>query len=328
MDHVSKSKEEIESSSEQPEQSTQAGIHLNKIPKIEGTSKEQPAVPVAVNSLSDPIMAFLNSSPKLRLIVVTVLAIFTLTAFVGGLAVWYFGYPWIWDWGFSPTITWKVIPGAFMMLFLIYAPGIAYFPYVLLNKVLALYVNEQAETQLTRVFRDAQSRQEALEKKLEEEDQGHLVSIIQYSQAQLREYYAIGLGQTQRSFRYSIIAMWLGFIILLGGLALYVFPVENIGLKAPTAGVNTLVIGSGAIVEFISAMFLWVYRRSVGQLTYFYNRQMHTHNILLSYRISDTMTDKDTTKKLIIEHILNKVWSPQTIEAPSSKGFARFQDNK
>jgi hypothetical protein len=270
-----------------------------------------------------PFLEILRGAPRLRLFVVIGLGILILVGLIGAFAAWYFGYPWLWQYGFSP-LSWKAIPAAFGMLFLLYAPAVAYLPFRGLNQVLQLYVDEQAEAELTRVFRDAQAKQEALEEQLAQDDEAHLVTILQYSQAQLREYYAIGLGQTQRSFTYSIIAMWLGFFILVGGIALYLLPVEQIGLKTPTAGINILVMGSGAIVEFISALFLWVYRQSIKQLTYFYNRQIHAHNVLFCYRISDTMTDPDVPKKTIVEHILQTVWSPEDLEAPTGKGFLGF----
>jgi hypothetical protein len=299
-----------------PDQSSETTPDRESVSKSQSEEEEkEPKRP--------PLLEILRDKPKARAFAVIGLGILMVVALMGGLAAWYFGYPWLWQIGFSP-LSWAAIPAVFGMLFLLYAPGAAYLPFKWLNQVLQLYVDEQAEAELTRVFRDAQAKQEALEEQLAKEDQAHLVTILQYSQAQLREYYAIGLGQTQRSFRYSVIAMWLGFFILIGGIAIYLFPIEQIGLKAPTAGVNTLVIGSGTIVEFISALFLWVYRRSIKQLTYFYNRQIHAHNVLLSYRISDTMADPDVPKKMIVEHILQRVWSPEDLEATSGKGFLDF----
>lgn len=81
--------------------------------------------------------------------------------------------------------------------------------------------------------------------------------------------------------------------------------------------INVLIIAGGGIIELISALFLWVYRNSIAQLTYFYNRQMHTHNILMCYRIAHTMDKPDDTKRHIVEKVLECTW---VLERPAMQG--------
>ena len=100
----------------------------------------------------------------------------------------------------------------------------------------------------------------------------------------MKAYCKIGLTPTQRRFRYSLIAMWIGFTVILLGILLQVVDVDllsKIGIRRLETNVTALVILSGAIIEVISAFFVWVYRTSIKQLNYFYNRQMYNHSVLM-----------------------------------------------
>ena len=148
----------------------------------------------------------------------------------------------------------------------------------------------------------------------------------------MKAYYKIGLTQTQRSFRYSLIAMWIGFSVILMGILLQVVDVEllaKVGIRRLDTNVTALVILSGAIIEVISAFFLWVYRTSIKQLNYFYNRQMYSHSVLMCHRIAETMkTNSDDAKKAIVEKILDKSWALELDTLPSDKKLLSFGSKK
>src|SRR5690606_11204081 len=76
---------------------------------------------------------------------------------------------------------------------------------------------------------------------------------------------------------------------------------------------NTLVLLTGAVIEFIAAAFLWVYRFSIQQQTYYYRRQLSLHNALLAHRLATTMEAKDDSTKRSVERRL------QDVEGPSSE---------
>lgn len=111
--------------------------------------------------------------------------------------------------------------------------------------------------------------------------------------------------------------MWLGFLILIFGIALYVGPLENFGLKRPSEDFNVLIISSAAIVEFISALFLWVYRSTIDQLTFYYRLQMRSHVAILSFRMATTMETADEAKRAIIDSILDSSLRPERIPGPA-----------
>src|SRR3546814_11052834 len=64
----------------------------------------------------------------------------------------------------------------------------------------------------------ARETQRDIERELTRNDPHGLVLMLSYSRAMLNEYYAIAMSQAQRSFRYCLIAMWLGFLVLIAGV--------------------------------------------------------------------------------------------------------------
>jgi hypothetical protein len=115
--------------------------------------------------------------------------------------------------------------------------------------------------------------------------------------------------------------MWLGFILLLVGIALYVGPVEKLGLTRPPQEFNTLILSGAAIVEFVSALFLWVYRSTTAQLTYYYKLQMHNHTSILCFRMASTMQQPDEVKRVIIEKVLEWTSMPERPPLVGAKGL-------
>lgn len=158
--------------------------------------------------------------------------------------------------------------------------------------------------------------------RLETTDQAGLLPLLRYSRAQLDAYYVMGLAQTRRSFVNAVIAMWLGFAIMLSGIVLYIGPFEQFGIHRPSADFKILILSSAAIVEMISALFLWVYRSTIGQLTFYYRLQMHSHTAILCFRISDTMKEADEAKRAIVEKLLDSSVLPERPAVSGGKGLA------
>lgn len=158
---------------------------------------------------------------------------------------------------------------------------------------------------------------------MENEDEAKLLPLLRYSRVQLEAYYASGLKQTKRSYNNAMIAMWLGFTLLVAGIALFVIPLQQFSIDKPNTEFSYVIMGSAAIIEFIAAMFLWIYRSTNGQLTYYYRLQMRSHTAVLSFRMASTMTDlQDETKRYIIENMVDPSIIPERPDVMSSKGVA------
>jgi hypothetical protein len=159
-------------------------------------------------------------------------------------------------------------------------------------------------------------------RRLEKTDQAGLLPLLRYSRAQLDAYYAMGLGQTRRAFLNAALAMWLGFLLLLGGIALYLGPVERLGLVRPPGDFHWLILASAVVIEVISALFLWVYRSTVGQLTFYYRLQMQGHSAIMGFRIATTMSDSDAAKRAVIDKLLAAGPAPERPAPMSARGLA------
>lgn len=243
-------------------------------------------------------------SKSVRLIILLLLIIFTI---IGCLVIGYFSLlnwlPSLWKWGFEP-LTWRAILSVFGAIYLIIFPFAPFwFTEKSISGIFSLYAKE-AEAEYYAKLDEIEKKQSNYENILEENDIEGLIPLITYSRIELEQYHRIGLNQTQKSYRYSIIAMWIGFIIIAFGIITYIIPNKYINPALINGNFQILTIASGIITELISALFLWIYKSSIGRLTYFYNRQVFIHNALFAYKISKTMTDSDSAKRIIVEKIL------------------------
>ncbi len=271
-------------------------------------------------SYTDTILKFLEQQKTWRSIALILCIIGIPLGLLAAWFVWFKVVPAVWMWGFEP-LGWSAIPSILALFFLVFLPVyLPVIPAIGIQKILALYISDQ-EKALEQAHGRIRHAEKLVDSQTENTEQEGLMPLIKYSREQLEAYYLIGLSQTRKSFMNSVIAMWIGFLIIVVGIAQYIIPLEQFGLKSPGTDINIVIIAGGAIVEIISALFLWVYRSSIGQLTYFYNRQMHMHNVLFCFRIASTMKEPDETKKLLVEKVMEKIWNPERPESTSSKGL-------
>jgi hypothetical protein len=249
----------------------------------------------------------LRARPQYRTPVLVLLALCLPIAVAVVWFIWFKWMPNVWSWAFHP-VSWRVIPGAIALFFLASLPLVPFAPiFQGIGATLSLYIDDQT-ARVTEAVNRGSSQLETVEEELKATDKSGLVPLLRYSRVQLESYYRIALTQTQHSFRYSIIAMWIGFAVILLGMIVRVVDLREIGLLPPDKDVSTLAIIAGVVIELVSALFLWIYRSSMKQLTYFYNRQMYDHSVLMCYRIAESMAAGDEVKKAIAEKVLDKPW--------------------
>ena len=227
---------------------------------------------------------------------------------------WVLAIPALITWGFT-ELSWRAFFAGFAILYLAIIPlaPLAWLPDLI--SFWSEYAKERDA--LDRQVTKARDAQRQIEKHLLKDDPFQLVRLLTYSRQILSEYYAIGTSQAHRSFFYSLVAMWLGFAVLIGGVIGHFFGVI-------TAPASEIVLLTGVVIEFIAAIFLWLYRYAIRQLTYFYSRQLKLHNTLLAYRLACDAGDKKAeTIKLIVELLLVEGERP-TIDAPSSGGITNL----
>jgi hypothetical protein len=272
-------------------------------------------------SLDQKLRRFLVRRPRVLMIGWAIVVVVFLLLIPAAYISWYVLPLRLWEW--ANEVWWHWIPAFSAFTFLFAIPiWVAMLAGVLTSYLadVSLSIEDEAVQKTRETVRETE--QEAINH-LEQTDAAGLLPLVKYSRAQLVEYYEVGLKQTRRAFFNSVLAMWLGFILLLVGVALYVGPVEKIGLKVPATDFSILIMGGAAIIEFISALFLWVYRSSIAQLEYFYNRQMYSHTSILCFRIATTMekSQADDTKRAIVEKALDWTLKPERPALVGGKGL-------
>jgi hypothetical protein len=225
----------------------------------------------------------------------------------------------MWVWTHGELL--RMVPAILGTIILFFVPVWGWMGAAALSRIVADSTFTSEASTIAAVHERVRETEEDALNRLETTDQAGLLPLLRYSRAQLDSYYAMGLAQTRRSFVNAVIAMWLGFAILLAGIVLYIGPVEQIGIHRPSADFKLLILSSAAIVELISALFLWVYRSTIGQLTFYYRLQMHSHTAILCFRISDTMGQSDEAKRAIVDRLLGASVLPERPAASGSRGL-------
>ena len=124
-----------------------------------------------------------------------------------------------------------------------------------------------------------------------------VIDLMLKNVRELREYYIISKRQATNAFSASLIVCFLGFIVYVAGIAVFVFSGED------TLLLTTI---SGTIVEVISGLFFWLYRHAIKQLNIYHQRLGTTEKYLTAIRLVDKMgqTQHDSMYRYIIECIL------------------------
>lgn len=239
-----------------------------------------------------------------RFLVLTVLSMVLVTGVLAlGYLCWFVWLPQLWQWGFQP-ISWRAVFSVLGAIYLLLGPFIPIYSFRgAISGIVQLYAEDKKEAvnQQLQSFEQKRTNYESILSKQDTED---LIPLVTYSRLELEQYYLIGIEQAQKSYNYSIVAMWIGFVIIGFGIVSYILPFSLVNSNLQEGNFQVLTIGSGVVIELISALFLWIFRSSTNQLTYFYNRQIFIHNALLSYKMASTMNEPDAAKKIIIEKIL------------------------
>jgi hypothetical protein len=293
----------------------------------EGTDRTEDNSVTKEQETENVIIKFLRLNKVFRIPALSVFVLFLLATF-GGLIYlcWNLWIPSLWEWGFEPT-TWRSIFSVLGAFYLVIIPFIPFTFFPIIGEIINLYLIEQEEI-IADKFSELDRGQQSIETELGENDKTGLIPLIRYSRLKHEAYYSNCHVQTQSSIIYSIKAMWIGFIVIISGVGINFLPI-SIRDHFSVSNVQEISIAGGTVIEIISALFLWVYRSSIKQLTYFYNRQMDNHNVLICQRIAETMGEdkSDEAKKVIIEKILERGQKAETtgISIPGISKMAKSQ---
>lgn len=126
-----------------------------------------------------------------------------------------------------------------------------------------------------------------IQERLAEAPKPDIIDTIQLNLNQLTEYYTINKNQARNSFRFSIFALIVGFITIIGGIWLFYF--NNI----PNISLTLISSISGTLLEFIGGAYFYLYRKSIDQLNFFFIQLVKMQDTMLSIRLCEQITPED-----------------------------------
>ncbi|MGG1339032.1 hypothetical protein GH892_03020 [Bacillus thuringiensis] len=143
---------------------------------------------------------------------------------------------------------------------------------------------------------------EQLKAKVQGEDikvKNNVFNTIQLNLNQTTEYYTINKSQAKQSFRASIFAIVIGLITLVVGIW-FMFYKENITMA-------TISAISSVLLEAIGGMYFYVYRKSLEQLNFFYDKLERTQDTMVAIELTNNISDDAKKMELQEKVILNLI---------------------
>ena len=119
--------------------------------------------------------------------------------------------------------------------------------------------------------------------------------LVQINVTNLAEYYAMVKVHTDNSFKVSIVAGSIGFVLIILGAAIGFS--NNSDMKT----IAYISSGAGIITEFISSIFFYLYNRTVRQLKDYHDSLIDVQNVLLSFKIVGDLSDEKDRVKMVSE---------------------------
>lgn len=133
--------------------------------------------------------------------------------------------------------------------------------------------------------------------------QTDVLNTIELNLNQLNEYYVINKNQAKNSFRTSLFAVFIGFLTLIGGI--WLFYIQD----TPNLQLTALSSISAILIEVIGGSYFVIYKKSLDQLNYFYEKLYQVQNIMLALKINDDIED-NVKKTEILEKIILSLLPP------------------
>jgi hypothetical protein len=143
------------------------------------------------------------------------------------------------------------------------------------------------------------------------EQPNQIKPIWEYAQAKIDEYVANNLVQLGLIFRISIIVMSVGFILIAGGIGLFVYLLFNplqsqVGQSVSISAIQmpgVLATIAGVITEFIGATFLFMYQSAIQQSMSYVKTLERINAVGMAVEITNKLPDdqKEMRDKTISE---------------------------
>lgn len=128
---------------------------------------------------------------------------------------------------------------------------------------------------------------------------------IKMSYKYLDQYYLQTKQQAQKGFLATMLVAGFGALLIAGGIVAMYF-----GVVEP----SYITCGAGVITEFISAVFFYLYNKTVSSMSKYHNKLVLSHNISTALKVAESLPDSNQieAKNLLIAELLKDINSHLT----------------
>lgn len=134
----------------------------------------------------------------------------------------------------------------------------------------------------------------------EKVDEDLFENSIKLSYKYLDEYYSQTRKQAQKGFYVTVFVAVFGALLVASGII-----IMYMGKMKPAY----VTCATGVITEFISAIFFYLYNRTITSMSTYHNKLVLSQNISIALKVADSLPkrEKAKCKKIIIEELLKDV---------------------
>lgn len=128
---------------------------------------------------------------------------------------------------------------------------------------------------------------------------------IKMSYKYLDQYYLQTKQQAQKGFLATMLVAGFGALLIAGGIiAMYLGVVEP----------SYITCGAGVITEFVSAVFFYLYNKTVSSMSKYHNKLVLSHNISTALKVAESLPDAHQieAKNLLVSELLKDINSHMT----------------
>lgn len=128
---------------------------------------------------------------------------------------------------------------------------------------------------------------------------------IKMSYKYLDQYYLQTKQQAQKGFLATMLVAGFGALLIAGGVVAMYF-----GVVEP----SYITCGAGVITEFVSAVFFYLYNKTVSSMSKYHNKLVLSHNISTALKVAESLPDSHQieAKNLLVSELLKDINSHMT----------------
>jgi hypothetical protein len=123
--------------------------------------------------------------------------------------------------------------------------------------------------------------------------------LVDINLTNLSAYYGLVKIHASNSFVVAISAGVVGFILIILGIMMAIFI-----QKDPSKTITWVASASGVATEFISAVFFYLYNKTIQQLKGYHDSLLSVQNILLSFKLVGDTEDQSSKAKMVGQMLL------------------------